>query len=145
MKTTLLVGRFQVLVLRSFAIILLAGLSTMAFAQTEIANLVDAQTAENRLSVHYPMVEANFNSMSQDDPAYAYEKARVEYTMHVYEDVQQGISTATTITTRFDEGMTSQLPQGVSLTVDEASASGAPSPAIEYDPIVAELVNLLQL
>jgi hypothetical protein len=137
------VGILLFLLRSGIVALLLTCSATLALAQTEIANLVDAPTAAQRLSTHFPAIEAAFAAMNVNDPGYALEAARVEFTMHVYEDVQQNIAPQTTIRTRFDEGMGAPYANGRP-TVDEASANGALSPAIEYDPIVAELVNLLQ-
>ena len=105
--------------------------------------MVDAQSAADILSTHFPTVESAFNAMSVNDPNFEFEAARVELTLHVYEDVQLGIEPEVTINTRFDEGMGAPAPGG-RLSADEAASAGVPPTVAEHDPIVAELVNLLQ-
>ncbi len=143
MTNTHLVGTLSSGLLRGLVVIAIAFCSSMAFAQTAIAGMVDAQEATDRLSTHFPAVEAAFNAMSVTDPNYEFEAARVELTLHVYEDVQLGIEPEVTINTRFDEGMGAPAPGG-RLSADESVSAGTPPAVAEFDPIVAELVNLLQ-
>ena len=138
-----LLSRLNAIALRGFVVAGFAFFSTVAYAQTPLTNLVDTQTAVDRLSSHYPSIQAAFDSMNPNASNYAFEAARVELTMHVFEDVQQGVEPEATLQIRFDEGMGQPAPGGRP-TLDDAAAAGNAPPVAEYDPIVAELVNLLK-
>jgi len=159
MNLTHLVVQGKQAMVRICVLAMFAMFATVSYAQSGLPNLVSASTAVTILQPHYNTVVADFNALNEKSADYAFQSARLEFTLGVYEDVQLGIEPSASILARLDASVAaSSSANGNNSTVQYADAvparaSGNPrSGGLQSanaatlnlsNPIVSEIIVLL--